>query len=134
MNRVYLGVIEAGGGEGYSVFFPDFPGCISAGDDMLDVTSMGMEALQLHIDMMAEDGEAIPEPGTVDLDALRAATPHAQLVQVVAIPVSVPASPATVAVRIDAAIAREIDAIHQNRGRFIANAVRHELARVKATI
>ncbi|TXG85672.1 MAG: HicB family protein [Sphingomonadales bacterium] len=133
MNRVYLGVIEAGEGEGYSVFFPDFPGCISAGDDMVDVTSMGMEALQLHIDMMAEDGEAIPEPSTVDLDALRAATPDAQLVQVVAIPVSVPASPATVAVRIDAAIAREIDAIHQNRGRFIADAVRHELARVKAT-
>ena len=45
---------------GYSVDFPDLPGCISAGDTLEEALAMAREALSLHLFGMDEDGEAIP--------------------------------------------------------------------------
>ncbi len=47
---------------GYSVDFPDLPGCVSAGDSLEETLSMAREALSLHLYGMAEDGDAIPAP------------------------------------------------------------------------
>jgi len=47
---------------GYSVDFPDLPGCISAGEDLEEAMAMAREALSLHLYGMAEDGESIPDP------------------------------------------------------------------------
>jgi predicted RNase H-like HicB family nuclease len=44
----------------YGVSFPDFPGLITAGTDLDDARAMAEEALALHIEGLAEDGEAIP--------------------------------------------------------------------------
>ncbi len=48
--------------EGYSVFFPDFPGAISAGDDYEDAVLNATECLSLHLYGMMKDDEQIPEP------------------------------------------------------------------------
>jgi predicted RNase H-like HicB family nuclease len=45
---------------GYSVDFPDLPGCISAGDTLDEALSMAREALSLHLFGMLEDGETLP--------------------------------------------------------------------------
>jgi predicted RNase H-like HicB family nuclease len=50
----------------YGVSFPDFPGCVTAGKTLDEARRMAAEALALHIDGMAEDGEPIPEPSTID--------------------------------------------------------------------
>jgi predicted RNase H-like HicB family nuclease len=50
----------------YGVSFPDFPGCITAGKTLQEARRNAEEALSLHIAGMAEDGEAIPEPSTLD--------------------------------------------------------------------
>jgi len=50
----------------YGVSFPDFPGCITAGSTLEEARRMAKEALSLHIAGMQEDGEAIPEPSTLD--------------------------------------------------------------------
>lgn len=50
--------------------FPDFPGCISAGDTFDTVIARGTEALRGHVQAMAADGEPIPEP--IPLAQLRA--------------------------------------------------------------
>ncbi len=48
------------------VVFPDFPGCVSQGDDYEDAVRMAHEALAFHIHGMKEDGETIPEPRTLE--------------------------------------------------------------------
>lgn len=50
----------------FGVSFPDFPGCITAGKTLDEARRMAAEALAMHIAGMAEDGEAIPEPSTID--------------------------------------------------------------------
>lgn len=57
----YLAVFEKSDG-GYSVYFPDLPGCASWGDDLLQAQNMAREALELHLYGMEEDGEKIPAP------------------------------------------------------------------------
>jgi predicted RNase H-like HicB family nuclease len=48
------------------VSFPDFPGCITAGSSLEEARRMAAEALAFHVAGMREDGDAIPEPSTLD--------------------------------------------------------------------
>lgn len=48
--------------DGYSVFFPDLPGAISAGNDYEHAIANAKECLSLHLYGMLEDHEPIPEP------------------------------------------------------------------------
>lgn len=59
----YAIVIEGEEGN-YSAYVPDLPGCVTAGETLDDVTHDMVEAIQLHIDGMKEDGLPIPEPTT----------------------------------------------------------------------
>ena len=45
---------------GYSVMFPDFPGCISVGNDFNHALKMAKEALSLHFWGMEKDNDEIP--------------------------------------------------------------------------
>jgi predicted RNase H-like HicB family nuclease len=61
MATVYFtAIIEAGGAAGYGVYFPDLPGCVSAGDTVEEAARKAEEALSLHLAGMVEDGEEIP--------------------------------------------------------------------------
>jgi predicted RNase H-like HicB family nuclease len=54
---------------GYSVYFPDLPGCISYGEDLEDAQKQAAEALGLHIYGMEKDGDEIPVPSkTLQID------------------------------------------------------------------
>ena len=57
----YLAVFEADEKPGYSVYFPDIPGCVSCGDNLDHAMQMAKEALALHIYGMEKDGEAPPK-------------------------------------------------------------------------
>ncbi|TIN43517.1 MAG: CopG family transcriptional regulator [Mesorhizobium sp.] len=48
------------------VSFPDFPGVVTAGTDLDDARAMAEEALAFHIEGLVEDGEAIPEPSSLE--------------------------------------------------------------------
>jgi predicted RNase H-like HicB family nuclease len=50
----------------YGVSFPDFPGCITARKTLEEARKMAAEALSFHIAGMLEDGDAIPQPSTLD--------------------------------------------------------------------
>jgi len=56
---------EDGSGR-YDVTFADLPGCVSQGQDFGDALRMGAEALRVHISSMLADGDAIPEPSTLE--------------------------------------------------------------------
>lgn len=47
---------------GYSVDFPDLPGCVTAGDTLEETLSMAREALSLHLYGMLEDDDTVPKP------------------------------------------------------------------------
>ena len=66
--RYYPAVIERGR-SGFGVFFPDLPGCVSAGDTIQDAARNAEEALHAHLELSAEHGDAIPAPS--DLDRLQ---------------------------------------------------------------
>lgn len=64
--RSYIGLIHKDANSDFGVSFPDFPGVITAGTTLDDARSMAEEALSLHIEGMAEDNDAIPEPSTLE--------------------------------------------------------------------
>lgn len=50
---------------GYSAYAPDIPGCIAAGATLPETAELMRGALELHLEAMREDGDAIPEATTV---------------------------------------------------------------------
>jgi predicted RNase H-like HicB family nuclease len=48
--------------SGYSVYFPDLPGCVSFGQNFEDARQEAADALALHLYGMEKDDEIIPEP------------------------------------------------------------------------
>lgn len=69
----YIAVLHKDEGSVFGVSFPDFPGCVSAGETLEEAQVNAAQALAFHIEGMVEDGEAIPEAtaiGDLDFDAL----------------------------------------------------------------
>ena len=59
--RGYLVVIEKGE-TSYGAYVPDLPGCVAVGETPKEVEQLINEAIAMHIEIMKEDGELIPEP------------------------------------------------------------------------
>jgi predicted RNase H-like HicB family nuclease len=64
--RQYIGLIHKEAASDYGVSFPDFPGVVTAGKDLDDARAMAEEALALHVEGMVADGEAVPEPSSLE--------------------------------------------------------------------
>lgn len=62
----YIGLIHKEADSDFGVSFPDFPGVITAGTDLDDARSMAEEALTFHIEGLVEDGQAVPEPSSLE--------------------------------------------------------------------
>ena len=62
----YIAYLHKDNKSDFGVSFLDFPGCVTAGKTLEEARRMAGEALALHIEGMATDGEAIPEPSTID--------------------------------------------------------------------
>jgi len=59
----YLIVVEETG-TGYSAYSPDLDGCVATGATREEVESEMREAISFHLDGMAQNGQAVPEPHT----------------------------------------------------------------------
>jgi predicted RNase H-like HicB family nuclease len=64
--RHYIGLIHKTVGSDYGVSFPDLPGCVTAGATLDEAREMAGEALAMHLEGMAEDGDSLPEPSSLD--------------------------------------------------------------------
>ncbi|WPZ36244.1 type II toxin-antitoxin system HicB family antitoxin [Thalassobaculum sp. OXR-137] len=62
----YVGIIHRDEGTDYGISFPDFPGCVSAGETVEALKANAEEALAGHIQILAEDGASIPSPSSID--------------------------------------------------------------------
>jgi len=62
----YIAIIEdAGPDHAIGVWFPDLPGCTSAGDDIDEALRNAPEALELYAEGLAADGKPMPRPRTL---------------------------------------------------------------------
>lgn len=75
LNQVtYQGVFEPTAENGFSVYFPDLPGCTSYGDTLSEAQKNAQDALGLHLYGMEKDGDPIPIPSaTLEVDPETAA-------------------------------------------------------------
>ena len=115
----------------YGVSIPDFPGCISAGESIDEALRLAAEALAFHVAGLEEDGEAIPEPRT--LEAIKAAGEDwidwedAMVALVPLLPP--PEIYQRVNVKLPKRLLAEIDAVARNRSSFLERAARESLRR-----
>ncbi len=58
--RRFLVVMEKAGGN-YSAYSPDLPGCVATGKTRDDVETNMLEAIQMHVEGLIEDGLPVPE-------------------------------------------------------------------------
>ena len=64
--RHYIGLIHKDADSDFGVSFPDLPGLVTAGTTLDEARDMAEEALAFHLEGMAEDGEPIPEPSSLE--------------------------------------------------------------------
>jgi len=125
----FIGLIHKDPDSDYGVSFPDFPGVATAGMDLDDARRMAEEALAFHVEGMIEDGEAIPEPSS--LEAIMSDPENGDAVAVL-IPLRTPAKKA---VRVNITLAedllRAIDAHAEahglTRSGFLARAAERQM-------
>lgn len=59
-------VIHKDADSDYGVTVPDLPGCFSAGETIDDALAMAKEAIELHLEGLIHERQAIPSPGKLD--------------------------------------------------------------------
>jgi predicted RNase H-like HicB family nuclease len=59
----YVAIIEdAGPDRAIGIWFPDLPGCFSAGDDLDEALLNAPQAIGLYAEELGEEGRALPPP------------------------------------------------------------------------
>lgn len=119
----YPAIIERGP-EGYGVFFPDLPGCTSAGDTVQEAAINAEQALTGHVLMMAEYGDPIPAPSQLDQVE---SDPEVDEVARILVRAETPGKVIRINVTLDEGLISAIDRVASNRSRFLADAARAAL-------
>jgi predicted RNase H-like HicB family nuclease len=117
MRANYVAIIETDDNGGYSVFFPDLPGCVSAGETIEEAFAAAEEALNGHLAVMAEHGEEIPASTPFDQVTIE---PDIQVAAKILVPAELPGR----TVRI---LLARIDSLTANRSAFLSDAARRLL-------
>lgn len=63
----YAVIIEKGE-TSYGAYVPDLPGCIAVGKAREEVERLIREAIEFHLEGMAEDGDQIPKPKSIAIN------------------------------------------------------------------
>jgi len=119
----YTAIIERGA-KNFGVYFPDVPGCVSAGRTEDEVFANAEEALALHLGEMVRAGEALPERSDV-ISADPEVDEYCRLV----VRVELPGKAIRLNITMDEGLVVAIDRVAQNRSSFLADAAREALAK-----
>jgi predicted RNase H-like HicB family nuclease len=125
MATVYYPAIIERAGSGFSVFFPDLPGCTSAGDTVQEAARGAEEALAGHILVTAEHGEELSDPS--ELDAIEH-DPEVDEVARILVRGERPGRSVRLNISLDEGLVAAIDRVAKNRSGFLAEAARAALA------
>ena len=61
----YVAIVEEAEGKAVGVWFPDLPGCFSAGDTLDEAMLNAREAIALYADALRADDRAMPDARTL---------------------------------------------------------------------
>jgi predicted RNase H-like HicB family nuclease len=129
----YIGLLRKDPDSDFGVDFPDFPGCITAGSTLEETRTMAREALEAHIECMADLSQPIPQPSP--LDDVMADPENAEAIP---FPVAVPdrlSGVGQIEILLRAADLEKLDALAEKRGTtrqaLLAKAIRRLLADAK---
>lgn len=125
MSTVYYPAIIERGATGYGVFFPDLPGCVSAGATIQEAARNAEEALDGHLIVSAEHGDPIPDPSV--LDDVRV-DDDIDVVARVLVRAERPGKAVRLNITLDEGLVARIDRVAKNRSGFLADAARAMLA------
>lgn len=125
MRHIYPAVIEKGDGPGYGVFFPDLPGCVSAGDTIEETLDMAKEAATLYVETLLEDGDDVPNPSNPDAIAV---DDDINVAMLALVEVIIPGKKKRYNLTLDEELVRQIDQVAPNRSSFFEEAARVRLA------
>lgn len=117
----YPAVIERAG-DGFSVYFPDLPGCTSAGATIQAAALNAEEALSGHIAVSVQFGDAIPAPSSIDDIECEGDDVALLLVRG-----DLPGKAVRINITLDEGLISAIDRVARNRSGFLAEAAREKL-------
>ena len=128
--RPYIALIHKDQGSDFGVSFPDLPGCVTAGKTLDDARELALEALVLHLEGMSEDGEAIPEPSS--LEAIMSIRENREAVAYLVDVPKISSRAVRINVTLPADVLDEIDSFAQSHGLsrsgFLARAAKKMMA------
>lgn len=110
---IYVAIVEGDQDRGYSAFFPDLPGCVTAAETMVELPSAARDALCLHLQGMTEDGAAFPEPTA--LEDIKADTELKEVGRIL-VDAEVEDAPVRVNISIGAQFLKRVDVAAEARG------------------
>ncbi len=122
----FHGVVERDDSPGYSLYFPDLPGCVTSGDSLAEVITNAGEALKLHLSGMLAEGEDIPAPSDPD-DWVY--DDDVNVHRVVLVGCDIHDKPLRVNVMLPSDLVAAIDKVTNNRSAYLAAAASEKLAR-----
>ena len=62
----FIAIVHKDASSDFGVSFPDFPGCVTAGQNIDEAKDMAQDAIALHIQGRLEDGERLPAPSKLE--------------------------------------------------------------------
>jgi predicted RNase H-like HicB family nuclease len=90
MKKEFLVVFEKGK-TSFGAFAPDIPGCFAVGPTLEETERRFLEAVEAHLEWLASDHDAIPQPKTTSHDFSREPGEETTSYYVEWLPISVPA-------------------------------------------
>ncbi|SIN59717.1 Predicted nuclease of the RNAse H fold, HicB family [Parasphingorhabdus marina DSM 22363] len=124
MATVYYPAIIEKAQDGYGVFFPDLPGCVSHGKTEQEAAENAEEALAGHLIASAEFGDELAAPSPFDS---LAHDPEVEEVARILVRAERPGKSMRVNVTLDEGLVAAIDKVATNRSGFLADAARTAL-------
>jgi len=121
----YIALLRKDASSDFGVDFPDFPGCVTAGQTLDEARRMAAEALGLHVAGLVEDGNPVPTPST--LDEIMVDPDNRDAVVFLVEVAARPARNVRINVMLPEDIVAAIDRTTTNRSRFLAEAARSKL-------
>ncbi|QAY77943.1 type II toxin-antitoxin system HicB family antitoxin [Sphingosinicella sp. BN140058] len=121
---VYPAIVERSA-NGYSVFFPDLPGCTSAGASLGEAFANAEEALTGHLLVAAQHGDELADPSRLeDIEY----DPEIQEAGRFLVRAEKPGKSVRLNITLDEGLVAAIDRVAKNRSGFLAEAARVALA------
>ena len=127
--RQYIALIHKDADSDFGVSFPDLPGCVTAGAMLDRARDMAEEALAFHIEGLEQDGEALPEPSS--LEAVMADPDNRDGVAILVRAPDRPSNPCestSLCLRMCCEVDRYAEAHGLTRSGFLARAAKREMA------